>query len=95
MAQGLLESRDFEKYLSLSEQKTHDAALASNYAFAAAMNREIRRGRIHAEPGTFVDSSPAIYARRMRGELAISACGSPAALCFDNGGAPSGAGEMK
>jgi hypothetical protein len=44
--------------------------------------------------GTFVDLSPT-YARTIRGDGAMSFCGSPAAMCADRGGAPSGAETMK
>lgn len=88
MAQGILESRDFDRYMSISEKEHRHASITANDAFAAAMNKQIGRGRETASPGTFVDTSPT-YARRIIGELSISACGSPSAMCLDSGGAES------
>lgn len=95
MSEGILESRDFDRYTSLSEQAARDAAMAANGAFHAAMTIAIRRGRENAKPGTYVDTTPPIGAIRIRGEIAISACGSPAQMCMEIGGAPSGAESMK
>lgn len=95
MSFGILESRDFDQYLSLSEKAERAAAIASNDAFVLAMGRAVRRGRETAKPGTFVDLTPPIGAIRIRGEVLMSACGSPAAMCLETGGAPSGAETMK
>lgn len=62
MAQGILESQNFDRYMSLSEKQHRHAALAANDAFAAAMTSAVRRGREHVAPGTFVDLTPS-YAR--------------------------------
>jgi hypothetical protein len=94
MAQGILESQNFDRYMSLSEKQHRHAALAANDAFAAAMNQQITRGRESAVAGTFVDHTPA-YGRLIRGESASSACGSPALMCFEQGGAAAGAEAMK
>lgn len=88
MAQGTLESRDFDRYMSLSEKEARSTALAANDAFTAALTRAIGKGRETVCPGTFVDLSPT-FARRIIGEAALSACGSPAAMCLDSGGAES------
>jgi hypothetical protein len=85
----------FDHILSLSEKAEREDAVRSNDAFTAAMRREIKRGKVKVRAGTFVDTSPAIYARRIRGEAAMSCIGSPAALCADIGGAPGGAEAMK
>jgi hypothetical protein len=94
MAQGILESQNFDRYMSLSEKQHRHAALAANDAFAAAMTNAVRSGCEHVAPGTFVDLTPS-YARLIRGESASSACGSPAAMCFEQGGAAAGAEAMK
>lgn len=94
MAEGILESRDFDRYLSLSEKEARAAAVAANDAFILAMAKAVRRGCEQATPGTYVDTSPT-YARTIRGEAPMSGCGSPAAMCADRGGAPNGAEAMK
>lgn len=94
MAKGKLEARDFETYLSLSEKSARDEAIKSNDAFILAMAKAVKRGREKVKPGTFVDPTPT-YARRIRGDVAISACGSPAAMCLESSGAPSGAQTLK
>ena len=48
-----------------------------------AMAKAIKRGREKVKAGTFVDPSPS-QARRIRGEVAVSACGSPATMCADS-----------
>ncbi len=68
MSHGVLDTRDFDLYLSLSEKAARDETKRANDAFAAAMNREIMRGRIRARPGTFVDRSPHYGAHRYYGE---------------------------
>jgi hypothetical protein len=85
----------FNAIMTVAEQKHHDAMLKANQAFARAMNRAIRRGKVQVTPGTFVDTSPAIYAKRLRGEVAISPCGSPAAMCVEKGAHEGGAGTLK
>jgi hypothetical protein len=90
-----LEGADFDRYLSISERAAHDAAVASNDAFILAMARAVKRGREKVTPGTFVDTSPPIGALRIRGDVVMSACGSPAAMCMEQGGAHSGAASMK
>lgn len=81
-----IDDTKFDTILSLNEKTERAAALKSNDAFIAAMAREIKCGRITATAGTFVDTSPAIYAHRVRGDLALSFCGSPAALCMESSG---------
>lgn len=94
MAQGILESQNFDRYMSVSEKAHRHASIAANDAFAAAMTNAVRNGREHVAPGTFVDLTPS-YARLIRGESAGSACGSPALMCFESGGAAAGAEAMK
>jgi hypothetical protein len=95
MNEGQLESSNFDRYLNLSERAAHDIAIAANDAFTAAMNREIRKGKIKVSAGTHVDHSPNYGARRIYGDVPWSSCGSPAAMCSDNGGAPNGAQSLK
>jgi hypothetical protein len=83
MAQGILEAKDFNTYHDISERLMRSNTIAADDAFAAAMRRAIKRGREKATPGTFVDTTPAIGARRIRGDVVMSACGSPAAMCAD------------
>jgi len=90
-----LDTPDFDFQISLSAKAHRDALLASNDAFIAAMNKAIRKGREKVRPGTFVDASPHVGARRIRGDVAISSCGSPAAMCFDAGGSRADAQAMK
>lgn len=92
---GKLEERDFDKWLSQSEVAARNEALASNDAFVAAMAKAIRRGREKVAPGTFVDPSPPTGAIRLRGEITISACGSPAAMCLEHAVPEIGAEAMK
>lgn len=94
MAEGILEHRDFDRYLSLSEKAERTAAVTANDAFIAAMGLAIQKGRETATPGIFVDRTPT-FGRRIYGEVAMSPCGSPAAMCTEAGGAPSGAEAMK
>jgi hypothetical protein len=89
-----IDDAKFDHIISLNEKAEREAAVESNDAFAAAMRREIGRGRIHATAGTFIDMSPT-YARRIRGEIAISSCGSPAAMCMDSSGSRSGTQSLK
>ncbi|EJN07923.1 hypothetical protein PMI42_07453 [Bradyrhizobium sp. YR681] len=86
-----LERIDFDKYLSLSEKAQHDAAVASNEAFIAAMTKASAKGREKVRPGTYVDCSPPIGARFIRAIAPHSACGSPAAMCIERGNPDGGA----
>jgi len=84
---GRLESSNFDLWLSLSEKAAIEQTRRSSEAFTAALSRQVKRGRETAAPGTFVDPTPAIGARRMiRGEVQMSACGSSAAMCAERGG---------
>jgi len=76
------ESRDPEIW-SKYQKAQRAAAVAANDAFVEALARAVARGREHAVPGTVVDTSPALYHRRIRPEAALSMCGSPAALCVE------------
>lgn len=82
---GRLESTNYDLWLSLSEKAAIEATRKSSEAFAAALARQIERKRETVAPGTFVDRSPAIGARRLSGSLPASACGSPAAMCAERG----------
>ena len=94
MAQAQLELRDFDTYHDLCERLIRKHTIDTAGAFAAAMNRAIKRGREHATPGTFVDRT-ATYARQLRGEVAISVCGSPAQMCMERAVAEAGAATLK
>lgn len=93
--QSRLETLDFDRYLTLAEKAATAVAVAANEAFTAAMTRAVTRGREQATAGTFVDLTPPIMAKRLRGILSFSGCGSPAAMCMEAGGAPNGAETMK
>jgi len=82
---GRLESTNYDVYLSLSEQAAIEANQRASEAFAAALNRQIKRGRESVARGTFVDRSPAIGARRLYGSTPASAYGSPAQMCAERG----------
>jgi hypothetical protein len=82
---GRLESTNYDLYLSLSEKAAIEENQRASEAFAAALNRQIKRGRESVARGTFVDPSPAIGARRLYGSTPASACGSPAAMCAERG----------
>jgi hypothetical protein len=86
---------DFNNFISLSEAEMRKQDIRANDAFTLAMQRAIKRGRETARPGTFVDRSSPVGALRIRGEVAISACGSPAAMCLETSGAPNGTQAMK
>ena len=79
-----MNSSDFDRWITLAEREAHAIAVKADDAFVAAMNRAIRKGRCKAEPGTFVDLTPPIGARRIHAEISRSSCGSPAALCGEN-----------
>jgi hypothetical protein len=73
MSQSQLDPTDFNRLVSLFEKGAHDEAVRANEAFSAAMNREIKRGKVKVIPGTFVDTTPHLGARRIYGEAPISA----------------------
>lgn len=75
---------DFDNFVSLSDREIKAHAITANDAFTAALARAIKRGREIVRPGTFIDLSPT-SALRIRGDLAVSPCGSPAAMCADSG----------
>jgi hypothetical protein len=75
---------DFDRWISLSERADQEEAIACNDAFVARMNAAIGRKRETAKPGIYVDLTPSTV-HRIRGDLPISPCGSPAAMCADNG----------
>lgn len=77
------------------QQAQHAMAIKANESFVAAMNKAITRGREKVKPGTTIDLSPPIGAKRLYGILPMSACGSPAAMCMEAGGAQAGAEVMK
>jgi hypothetical protein len=92
---GKLEERDFDKWLSQSEIAARDQATGANDAFAAAMNKAIRRGKERARPGIYIDLTPPIGARRIAPQPVVSCCGSPAAMCMENAVPENGTSAMK
>jgi hypothetical protein len=91
---GKLESTDYDLWLSQSEKTAIERARKSSEAFTMALARQVKRGREKAVYGTFVDTTPPIGALRIRGTIALSACGSPAAMCAESGYA-GGAAALK
>lgn len=83
MAEGKLESDDFETYVRYTDKAAHAESVRANDRFALAMANAVKRGREKATPGTFVDLTPPIGAVRLRGDATRSACGSPAAMCLE------------
>jgi hypothetical protein len=92
MADGILETRDYDRYLSVSEKQERQAALAANEAFARAMTKAVARGGEKVRAGTFVDHSPT-QARRIYAEARVSACGSPGAMCLESGAMQAGGAQ--
>lgn len=86
---------DYDPETSNQRKLDHEANIAANDRFVAAVAKAVLRGKEKARPGTFVDLTEPIYHKRIRPEPFISACGSPAALCIEGGGAASGAETMK
>jgi hypothetical protein len=80
----MTEITDIDRWISLSERAAQEQAIAANEAFAAAMNKAIKRRREKVVLGTFVDRT-STSALRIRGETAMSGCGSPAAMCAESG----------
>ena len=95
MPEFKLDRLTFDQYITQSEKITTEAAVASNDAFVAAMQKAIKRGREKVKAGTYVDTTPNYGARRIQGDVLMSSCGSPAAMCLESGGAAIGAEAMK
>ena len=90
-----LDQPQFDRIVSLSEASLREETQRADEAFAAAMNREIKRGRINVRSGTFVDCSPHYGARRFHGDAPHSSCGSPAAMCLEASGDARGVWSTK
>jgi hypothetical protein len=90
-----LNIRDFDHMISVSENAARQETIRADEAFALALARAVRKGRERAKPGTFIDTTPHYGARRYYGDVAMSPCGSPAAMCTEASGAPSGAQSLK
>lgn len=86
---------DIDRWISVNDRIHIEAAIAVNDAFVALMNRAIRKKREFAVFGIFVDTTPPISAIRIRGTIAMSHCGSPAAMCVESGSDHGGAEAMK
>ncbi|MDI1265015.1 MAG: hypothetical protein PS018_17330 [bacterium] len=95
MSDIVLDGPNYDRYLTVSEKIAYEDAVASNDAFTIAMTKAIKRGRENVKPGTFVDTTPPIGAKKLRGTLPMSSCGSPSAMCMETGGAHIGAQAMK
>ena len=93
------ETRDdavtFNRILSKEDKDERDALLRSDEAFIAAMKKASAKGREKVTPGTFVDTTPPIYSRRIRGDIQMSACGSPARMCAEIGARGDGAQTLR
>ena len=85
---------DFSRTLTVGDREYRDSLIAANDRFIALMARAVIKGKEKAVAGTHVDNSPRVF-RVIRGEAPMSACGSPAAMCTDVGGAPSGAQTLR
>jgi hypothetical protein len=94
MAQAQLETTDFNAYHDLCERAIRKHTIDGDDAFVAAMNRAIKYRQVKVKPGTFVDRT-ATYARQLRGEVAISVCGSPAQMCMERAVAEAGSATLK
>lgn len=77
---------DFETLVTNSEREHHEANMASNDAFVAAMARAVLKKKEKVTPGTFKDFSPMSPAaiRLGRTDLWQSCVGSPAQMCVTN-----------
>lgn len=83
MSDIVLDEKSYDEFLSRAEREARDSVIAANDAFVAALQKQIKRGREKVAAGTFVDRSPNFYARPIRGEVPMSTCGSPAAMCTE------------
>jgi hypothetical protein len=86
------EDKTRERQPAILEKKRRQALIAANDAFAARLNRAIRRGREHAAAGTYVDHSVHVV-RQIRGEPFVSPVGSPGQMCVE--GKQPDSGRMK
>lgn len=83
------------KIFSVNPQERQAAAIAANDRFVAAMNAAIAKRREIVQAGTVVDTSPPVYAKRLRGDPPMSVCGSPSAMCIESAVQQDGAATMK
>jgi len=60
---------DFDRQVSLSEANQHQANISSNDAFILAMAKAVRKGKEKVKVGVRVESTPSIFARRIRGDV--------------------------
>jgi hypothetical protein len=90
-----LSDDDFETAVLYSDKVRRSENLSANDAFVKAMNAAIARKREKVKFETIVDSTPPIGHIRIRGNAIFSACGSPAAMCFDVGDHHGGAQTLK
>lgn len=95
MVECRLNDEDFETAVRYTERAYRAEAVIANDAFVAAMKKAVKRGRENVAFGTVVDTTPPIGHVRIRGETRMSSCGSPAAMCIEASGAPSGAQTLK
>lgn len=76
---------DEDEYPAIAAERRQRALIAANDAFVAAMTRAVKKKRERATFGTFVDVSSTGRAVRIRGDVTLSGCGSPAAMCAESG----------
>jgi hypothetical protein len=86
-----LERIDYDRFLSLSEKAQRDSTIAANEAFIRAMAKASAHGKERVKPGTYKDETPLSATRFVRPIAAMSACGSPAAMCIERGNPDGGA----
>jgi hypothetical protein len=79
----LLDDPHFDDLTAETEAIARMQTRESDDAFVAAMARAIKRRRETASPGTFVDRSAPVYARRIVPEPAVSLCGSSGQMCIE------------
>lgn len=73
-----------EPDMFISERARHEANVAADAAFCAAMMRAIARGKVKVQPGTYVDDSPLVPARIYDFAPRAGCYGSPAAMCAES-----------
>lgn len=76
------------------EKLEREARVAADDAFVLAMKAAVAAGHEKAVHGTFVDHTPPIGVRRIYGEVILSVCGSPAAMCAESAGTMDGGARV-
>jgi len=78
----MTQTTDFDRSLAISDYRAQSLAIAANDQFILAMAKAARSGRENVKPGTFVDPTPPVFAKRLRPDPVVSTCGSPAEMCL-------------